>query len=354
MTTPATTTNTAHLDWQHVTLAAPTAAAAASAYPHIHNFRLRNATGQCYGRAPAQRGKVLIVGGAFVDVTLALEEMPEIGGDSYAQELKVGMGGCAMNVANIMLQEKIPLDLQVPLGAGPYAQLVAKQLAADGYEPLVVDPTYDCAYCLCFVDKHGERTFIAVPGVENHMQAQWFDKVSLEQADLIYIAGFDVTEGNGELYFSHYAHKQPHTQIFFDAGPRVHFMTKESLAALLALQPILHLNRLELRLITGITDPEEALCSLEQRCAGPIILSLDAEGCLVSFQGERVLFPVQREPVVDATGAGDAHSSGIIAALLTGASLDEAIAYGHSLAVQAIAQIGARIQLPAELLIPTA
>lgn len=322
---------------------------ASQLYPEINGFRLQQRTGAPYGLSPEQQGRVLIVGGAFVDVTLGLAHMPVVGGDSYAKELNVGLGGCALNVAHILKQLQIPLDLKVPVGKGPYAMIVGKQLQEDGYEPLVTDPQHDCGYCLCMVDNDGERTFVVVPGVENHMQPEWFRDISLEHSDLIYISGFDITEENGECYLRHYDQKQPHTQIYFDAGARVDFITSESFEHLLSFSPILHLNRLELSLITKCSEAEEALQQLEQRCAGPIILSLDKDGCIVAFKGERVHFPVTPQPVTDATGAGDAHSAGIIAALMSGANLAAAIELGHRIACSALSQIGARIAVPQEL-----
>lgn len=100
------------------------ASLAAVRYPHIHGFKLKGRDGAEYGLPVEQRGRVLIVGGAFVDVTLGLEHMPVVGGDSYARELNVGLGGCALNVAHILRQQGIALDLKVPLGLGPYASIV--------------------------------------------------------------------------------------------------------------------------------------------------------------------------------------------------------------------------------------
>ena len=47
--------------------------------------------------------------------------------------------------------------------------------------------------------------------------------------------------------------------------------------------------------------------------------------------------------------AGDAHSAGIIAALMSGANLAAAIELGHRIACSALSQIGARIAVPQEL-----
>ena len=49
--------------------------------------------------------------------------------------------------------------------------------------------------------------------------------------------------------------------------------------------------------------------------------------------------------MLDATGAGDAHSAGIIAALIQGQTIDEGIIFGSKLASKVVGQIGARLTI---------
>lgn len=296
-------------------------------------------------------GKALVLGGAFVDVTLALDHLPPVGGDSYAQELNIGVGGCAINVAHIERILGIDHKIKVPIGHGPYATLSHEQLLKDGYgeQDLIVKPDspYDCAYCLCMIDKNGERTFIAVPGIENHMQQEWLHDIAWEEFDLIYFAGFDLTDNNGLTYLQEVKErKKPSAVVFFDAGARVNFIKPEAFELLMSLNPILHLNRMELELITKEKDLGRGLEKLQHLTSAPIILSLDIDGAVVSYQGNYYHFPVSPQKVVDATGAGDSHSAGIIAALLKGATLEHALYLGNNLASYCIQQVGARLSLP--------
>lgn len=314
--------------------------------------------------SPEQYGRVLVPGGAFVDVTLSLDHMPPVGGDSYAEEKLVAIGGCALNVAHALRLMEIPHKLKVPIGTGPYAAIVHKQLLEDGYkgDDFIMVETVpgaahnpDCGYCLCMVDAQGERTFVVVPGVENHFQPEWLSDVALDSYDMIYLSGFDLTETNGMVYLNKLkAEKPKDCTVFFDAGARVNFITDESFDALFSLDPIFHLNRLELELITGSTDPQEGLRQLCARTRSPVILSLDIDGALVACQGCNTIkhYPVVPRPVLDATGAGDSHSASIIAALCLGANLHDAITLGNEIAGMAIGQLGARITLPKDFSLP--
>ena len=174
--------------------------------------------------------------------------------------------------------------------------------------------------------------------------------------------------------FSHYC------EPFFGGG-----------AVLFALQPILHLNLLELQLLTGTTDLVAGLNQLTAKTTSPVILTLAEQGCLLAqrigntalvsarrSQGAIPSFNPKAQPtkaarvknifqqamaqapslgfvlkhyptkactVVDATGAGDAHSAGLIAALVQGQSIDEGIILGSKLAAKAVGQVGARLTI---------
>ena len=357
--------------------------------------------------SPAAPGKVMVLGGAFVDKTLSLTKMPPVGGDSYAKELHTGVGGCALNVAHILRQLKLPHTIKVPIGVGLNAAFIEAQLQADGYqEDDFIKPyeygapqAQDCGVCHCFVDAAGERTFIVVPGIENQMKREWLTSAPIEECDLIYLSGFDLTEDNGMIYLEEIAaRKRPECAVYFDAGARVDFITYEARALLYRLNPILHLNLLELELLTGTKDLIKGLAALTAKTPSPVILTLAHHGCLLAQHlGHTALvtarrsmgavpsfgtkpptsgtgstaapkktaksifnqaiaqapahgftlkhYPTTPKKVLDATGAGDAHSAGLIAALIQGQTIDEGIIFGSKLAAKAVGQIGARLTI---------
>lgn len=320
--------------------------------PDLANLSLEDRSKLVFGSLQAcpTLGKALVLGGAFVDVSLQLDHIPPVGGDSYAKEINTGVGGCAINVAHILRLLGISHQIRVPIGNGPYAQLSYEQLLKDGYQEqsFIHDPNsaYDCAYCLCLIDRNGERTFIAVPGIENHMQSSWLKDVAIEDFDLIYLAGFDLSDDNGLVYLNEIKRrKKEHAIIFFDAGARVNFIKPEAFELLVSMNPILHLNYMEMELITNSDDLEQGLALLGKLTSSPVILSLDKAGAIVSYQGHHYHFTVQEQKVVDATGAGDSQSAGIIAALLKGATLEQAMYLGNTLAGKCIQQFSGRLSL---------
>lgn len=101
-------------------------------------------------------------------------------------------------------------------------------------------------------------------------------------------------------------------------------------------------NRDELAALTGLpvrTDPQlrKAAASLRQRGVSHVWVHLGARGSLLSgADGDTFLDAVPTE-IEDVTGAGDASLAAFCHALLTGASAQEAAAYGHAAAALTIA-----------------
>ena len=105
---------------------------------------------------------------------------------------------------------------------------------------------------------------------------------------------------------------------------------------------------MELELITKTNNIKAGLEHLSTLTSAPVILSLDIDGAVVSYQGHYYHFPVVPQKVIDATGAGDSQSAGIIAALLKGATLEQAMYLGNTLASYCIKQVSARLSLPSD------
>jgi fructokinase len=66
----------------------------------------------------------------------------------------------------------------------------------------------------------------------------------------------------------------------------------------------------------------------------------------IAFDGARKLeIPSHAERVVDATGAGDAFTAGVLSLLVRGGSFDEALQLGAELAGRAVTEVGATTAL---------
>lgn len=82
------------------------------------------------------------------------------------------VGGCASNVASTLKNLDCPLDLRVPVGRGPYADIISRTLEQSGYDIQIRDESQDNGYCQALVEATGEGTFITVQGSEGTFKEQ--------------------------------------------------------------------------------------------------------------------------------------------------------------------------------------
>ena len=121
----------------------------------------------------------------------------------------------------------------------------------------------------------------------------------------------------------------------------------ENLKPILAAADLLILNKQEAMLLVGGEDLKESIVKLRETGAKTIVITDGAEGSVGSFDGKefwRVGVP-QNAPVVESTGAGDAYSTGFLAATIYGKPIAEAMVWGTLNATSVIGQIGSRAGL---------
>lgn len=293
--------------------------------------------------------KILVLGSVFVDVMLAVEKLPLRGEDVQAKQRKIVIGGCAFNVANTLKALNIEHTFFAPLGTGPYASLVRDQLLKDHRAINVIDPNYDCGYCICLIDPSGERTFLTIQGVEMHYQREWLEMVNFTDYDFMYLCGFELEGQNGPLLLEALQKLKPTARLVIDLGPRGEFIDEALFKDILAnLHPIIHCNREELLArVKGINNCEKAALNLIDLGAFAVVTTLDADGAMCIEEDHKITYvPCTKVKPIDSTGAGDSHTGGMMAGLSLGMSLVESVRLGNKVASFMVQQIGSRLTLP--------
>ena len=96
----------------------------------------------------------------------------------------------------------------------------------------------------------------------------------------------------------------------------------------------------------GSGEPEDYLRQFHQAGVELVILTLGADGVLISTGQEMIKLDSFATEVIDTTGAGDAFWSGLYASLVDGDCLTTAVKVGNAAASLALRQIGALAELP--------
>lgn len=268
--------------------------------------------------------KTLVIGAAIVDMVMQVDRIPKSGEDVIGKDTKVMVGGCAYNVASTMHNLDCDHDLCVPLGNGMHASIVRKKLLENGYPILIQDDTDDNGFCLCLVEKNGERTFITVQGVEGNFKTSWFDELDMNDYDNIYLAGYQVCDHNGSVV-AQWLKTLENKTIYFAPGPVICDIDPETMAQLMERSPILHLNEKELFDFTKETDLDTALHTLYQKNHNLIIVTLGSRGAAYYDGTHITTIPSVPVSIVDTIGAGDSHIGAIISGISKGLSIQDSI-----------------------------
>jgi ribokinase len=109
-------------------------------------------------------------------------------------------------------------------------------------------------------------------------------------------------------------------------------------------------NKEGAKMITNCTTPEESANELINRGIPIIIITLGAEGALVTTQEfQRRIPAIQIDTVIDTTGAGDTFNGAFsVAYWIRKWNLEKSIRYANAAAALKIQKLGARTGMPSE------
>ena len=138
----------------------------------------------------------------------------------------------------------------------------------------------------------------------------------------------------------------PETKLAFQPGTFQMQMGKEKLTELYGLTELLACNKEEAERILGIGESAIAPLLDAMHALGPkiVIITDGPKGAYASDGTQKLkipMYPDLKEPV-DRTGAGDACTSTIVAALCLGKSLEEALLWGPINSMAVVQDIGAQ------------
>ncbi|MEG3131909.1 PfkB family carbohydrate kinase [Pantoea cypripedii] len=303
-------------------------------------------TPDCLARLTA-RLPVCVIGAAVVDVIADAYSLPHRGSDIELQQQGVNVGGCALNVAIALHRLGIPSVNALPLGKGVWAGIVRQKLAEYGIESVLETASGDNGWCLALVEPDGERTFLSVSGVENQWDAALLDALPQPEHRWIYLSGYQLTSKSGEVLINWLERQTAPYLLLVDFGPRLADIADADFARIMALKPLITVNRQEAELLwrerldaTETFDAHSLLTRWQQRFGSAMVVRLDSDGAGYSDGMTQGWIPALVTTVVDTIGAGDSHAGGLLAGLASGWSLADSVALGNAVASYVVSQRG--------------
>ena len=292
------------------------------------------------------RKNVLVIGSTCVDVVIRVEHLPVREENLHPMSQQFRLGGCACNVANILGRGGADVTFVTPVGLkGVFGPWVLSALESRPWARPVRLPEEENGCCYCLVEPDGERTFMSIHGAEYTFSPEWMLPCSGRDFSYTYVCGLEVEEKTGGGLAAWLENAKTGT-VLYAPGPRGLRVPAERTRRILALHPILHLNRAEALQLSHAGSLEAAVAALTEAAGNAVIVTLGADGALVAEPGRQALHVpgVPDVAVADTIGAGDAHAGAVLLGLSRGWTLADSAAFANRVAARVVAQEGAELR----------
>ena len=283
-------------------------------------------------------GRVIHTGQVVIDLTLRIEAIPEPGGDVFASESSMAVGG-GFNVLAAARRLGAETLYAGPLGEGPFAEAAREALETIGVDHVGPVAPGDQGYCVAMTDARAERTFISTCGAETRGPADAFDHLEVSGDDVVYLSGYSLADAASSTALERLAGRLIEARAgctaLFDVSPMVGSVPMSALERIGGLAPIWSLNEREAGLLAGrlglraeIGD-HGAVCETLASRLGIVLVRAGAQGSWFSDGDGACHTPSIPVTPVDTNGAGDAHSGVLAAALARGVGLTTALRWAN-------------------------
>ncbi len=291
---------------------------------------------------------VVVMGSMIMDIIAETPRLPRRGENIHAHRVTASAGGKGANAAVAWTRLGGNAYLISNVGEDVFGREMLRVLRKEGVDVRAVGVVPDAATGagVLLVEPSGETAFIIAPGANMTLKAEDVAvrlKPLLPEVDGL-LFNFEVSEE--ALLQAVKLAEEANVPIFVDAGPARPYSPR-----LWRHAEVLSPNRTEAEALVGFriredADARAAASALLSQGPRAVVLKLDARGALLATEERMTFFPAFPIRPVDAAGAGDAFTAGLVWARLQGWSWDRAMTWASACGALAAAQLGAMRAAP--------
>lgn len=289
--------------------------------------------------------RLVSVGNVIIDIVAEVAALPERGGDVLASGATLAVGG-GFNLMAAAVRQGLEVGYAGALGHGPFGDLARRALAAEGIALLLPETAVeqrDTGFDVVLVEPGGERTFVTAVGAEAGLTGSRLDQVEIRASDALAISGYGLLHAaNRDAIVDRLARLPLETTVCYDPGPLGHTLPVEVMDAVRRRVDWWSCNEREAELIIGrLRAADAARDLLAGLRRGNVLIRTGMSGCVAAQRGREVVdVPGIPVPVVDTTGAGDAHLGAFIAGLAAGRDVQAAARRANVVAALTVTRRG--------------
>ncbi len=297
---------------------------------------------------PTRRPAIVVMGSMIMDIIVETPHLPRRGENIHAHRVTASAGGKGANAAVAWTRLGGHAYLISNVGADLFGREMLRVLQEEGVDVRAVGvvPDTPTGAGVLLVDPSGETSFIIAAGANMTLKAEEGAarlKPLLAEVDGL-LFNFEIAEE--ALLQAVRLAEEAKVPIFVDAGPARPYSPR-----LWRHAEILSPNRTEAEALVGFriredADARAAASALLSQGPRAVVLKLDARGALLATQERMTFFPAFPIRPVDAAGAGDAFTAGLVWARLQGWPWERAMTWASACGALAAARLGAMRAAP--------
>lgn len=295
--------------------------------------------------------RIIVVGSCNTDMVIRVDRLPLPGETIIGHDFMTNQGGKGANQAVAVQRLGGETAFIARLGNDDFGRNSLRLLTEEGIDTQFVRLTdgISTGVALIPVDDSGENSIIVSSGANAMLSPD-----DIEAAEPLFhraaILLMQLETPVPTLISAARLAKRNGAKVVLNPAP----YPKQPLPVeLLEMVDIITPNETEAAGMSGVkvTDEDSALkaiCEIQRRGVGKVIITAGAAGAYTSLEGKLVCIPTVKTEVVDTTAAGDTFCGALCVALSKGTDIVEAIRFANKAASLSVTRIGAWMSIPYE------
>jgi len=292
--------------------------------------------------------KIAVIGSIVADLAVRTSRVPAVGENLLAESFSVGPGGKGANAAVAVARAGAEAVLVGCIGDDDFGRMELAHLRQEGVnvDAVVADPETATGVAFIMIDADGENTILVVNGANDRLSAEAVSRALESHRGTLdgILINFEIPEA--AVAAGVRLGKDQGVPVIVDAGPPRPY-DPETWAGCTILTP----NALETATLVGHPVQDDATAEQAARellAAGPqaVVLKRGARGALLLTTEREVHVPAFPVKTVDTTGAGDAFSATLTAAIAEGQPVEQAVRRANAAGALTVTRFGTMPAMP--------
>ncbi|MBU5595584.1 sugar kinase [Amphibacillus sp. MSJ-3] len=293
-----------------------------------------------------------------IDVLAIGEILVDLISTSYADlmsdnRFNAYFGGSPANIAMNIKRLGGQSQICAAVGTDAFGDFLIGHLKKQGMDTSLIQQVKQSTSMVAINKSKGTPIPVFYRGADYHLQLTDQLKQEVEQTKIIHFSSWPISRPESRNIVKEVielARKDQtlvcfdpnyHKSLWDDAEDGIEFI-KEMISYADIIKP----SDDDAQRLFGLDTPENQIEKFHQLGCPFVIMTLGAEGAIVSIEGKKRYYPSFAKKVVDTTGAGDAFWSGFYVGLTQGETIEQALNIGFKVSAYKLKYTGAVVDLP--------